>query len=358
MVFKRKIAIEKAVTAAILVSFVIMLVFFLTLPPASYTALQYNNTDYITINVTVAPKIMVDINPSNLTWTNVYPGTAVDGSNETNGYDRIWIENTGSVNITEVWLANSADLPGPLGAGPFGTGNASLYDPANMVVISKNGTRYFFINRKEYPDSRRYTGTFYIKFDPGATWGRFRNSSYEYFWEIVNGTSGNCSDGTFRIGILPHTLQSTGTLDVSSTCTAQPLSTDLSTISITSTTCRTGQLTPIFLNVNNASTISIPDGVYGVAKVAIGQDNSTVYCVFVKDDCSFAIFAKWNADLIEAASAYCTGVNPYIVDPSNPLLPGGITDARVMLYVPYGVPYGELGSATERKIIVYAYGTA
>ncbi len=318
-------------------------------------SLSYSANDTITINVSVRQVTLVDINPSNLTWTDVPPGGVGDSSKEAHNYSGIWIENIGSVNITKAWLANTY-WNDPTNKGPFGTGNASLYDPANMVVVSLNETDpnqpFQFINRVEYPDSNRYSGDFYIRFDSGAKWGRFRNTSYEYFWEVVPGASGNCSNGTLVISTVPHTQQQTGTVDLTTSnpdCVNQPTG---------STTAPCRKVTLTTLSSYNGDNSTLPSGVYGVAEISIGQGDLPRYCFAIKDDCNLAVFVKWNADFVEAArkAGACT-LNPYLFDgSSNPdqvLVPGEIFHAFVRVYVPYGVPYGTIGSATPRQVRVY-----
>ncbi len=290
----------------------------------------YTASDNVTINITVYPVAMVDINPTNLTWLNIPPGGVGDSSNEANNYTGIWIENIGSVNITKAWLY--ASYPAKY---PFGTGNPAIYDPSNMVAVSLTPNGPFqFVNRFEYLDSF-YIPSFYIKNDT-PYWGRFRNASYEYFFEIKPPAtaSNNCSaTGTIiEVGEIPHTQTQLGFVNFANGCTPPACE----SFTVTENASYTGT--------------QFPDTIYGFANVSI---NGEWYFVAIATNCSYVIFGKYDADM-PGASLYAGNNITYMVTPSNPLLPGGVVEAYARAYVPYGVPSGgNIGAATKRMIWVY-----
>ncbi len=294
-----------------------------------YASALYTASDNVTINITVYPVAMVDINPTNLTWLNIPPGGVGDSSNEANNYTGIWIENIGSVNIIKAWLY--ASYPAKY---PFGSGNPAIYDPSNMVAVSLTPNGPFqFVNRVEYLDSF-YIPSFYIKND-SMFWGRFRNASYEYFFEIKPPatTPTNCSaTGTvIEIGEIPHTQTQLGFVDFANGCT--PPACESFTVN---------------KNISYTGT-QFPDTIYGLANVSI---NGEWYFVAVASNCTYVIFGKYDGDI--PGASYAGNNITYMVTSSNPLLPGAVAEAYARAYVPYGVPSGgNIGAATKRMIWVY-----
>lgn len=256
-------------------------------------------TDTITISVNVAELTMVDINPTSLSWAGIPPGGV--------GEDKaIQIENIGSTNITKIWFNNSFEPEYP-----YGSGNISKYNAGNFVVIKRNqnGAQYFFPNRVEYNESAT---EIYLSLPSNTiAHGRFRNSSYEYFWAIT-------SNDYFYIGKTPHTKEQTGTVDFTGTCDG-----------LTSTTgtndCRAGPIT------------RDADG-WGYADVYIGGNtNYAPYAIAISPDNSTVYFYHWNMDLPGASVLS----NPEYFTTST-LYPGGWIVANVSVFVSYGTPTGNL----------------
>ncbi len=276
--------------------------------------------DVITVKVNVSQVSMVDINPSILSWQNVPPGGVGDDSYESNNYEAIWIENIGSTNITAIWFNSS--YPSSL---PFGTGNPNAYDAGNFVVISNGTTPFYFVNRVEYWESdslyvRTHAAINDTSYLSGNIFGRFRNSSYEYFWEFNTLAGGqNCTYGNFYISDYPKTQATTGDADLTDN-------------------------TPISINP-----VKKLLDLYGVGAVTI---NGTLkYCVVIPEDCSYVMFNRWNADAPGADSSICSSIinSGYFVNGTY-IYPGGVAKAYIKVYVPYGVPYGPVG---EGKLTVF-----
>ncbi len=274
--------------------------------PGTFAAQQY---DIVTISVNVSQLTLVDINPANLSWGNgstvLNPGSVGDASKEANNYENIWIENIGSTNITHIWFNNSYES-----SIPFGTGNPDNYDPANMVVISNGSSPYQFINRVEYNES----DYMYLTLPAGwSSFGRLRNATQEWFWSLVPTT--DCSDGTIYISTSPKTVSDTGDTD----------------------------LTDNSFALNDI-------GTEGVTNVTVGGEH---YCVIVPSDCSRVMFTRWNRD---EASKHTSCVNDPVINGgyyfSGSLVPGAVKKAWVHVHVPYGVPYGVIGSTQARRVTV------
>ncbi len=286
--------------------------------------------DTVTISINVSQVTMVDINPSNLTWSSrgsyvIGPGSVADNETEASNYSNIWVENIGSVNITKIWFDNSYPS-----ATPFGTGNNGSYDPANMIVVdnSTDGDKnYTFVNRVEFPES----DSMYIKVTTdinqtnGNLFGRFRNASNEYFFEY-DGLASNCSNGgEFYWSDTAKTKTSTGDTDLTSGS-----SITLSTLEISS-----GRYT----------------GNWSFGEVQIGGANQPYYCVAIPEDCSKIMFSNRNADAPGVTNSNCGNVTDYLSE--DVLYPGAMKKAWVKAYVPLGVAAGILGGNTNRTLTVF-----
>ena len=287
--------------------------------------------DTVLISVNVSQKTMVDINPDQLSWSQVQPGGDYGAAYEKNNYANIWIENIGSVNITHIWFNNS--IPSKR---PFGTAAPYLYDPANFIVIANNsgnaaGSPYMYINRVEYEEN----DPLYIKVPNttldsiGVIFGRFRNGSEEYFYEYVTGAANgnNCSDGTMYINISSaKTKENTGDTDLTNDPTVH-----FTPVTISDTGPQNGKE-------------------YDVGLLDFGGGEK--YCVFVPVNCKATgekiYFVRWNADFLADAgvqAAGCTGFNDGYIN-TNPILPGGFYKAWVHVRVPYGTVEGVLAQGT------------
>lgn len=281
------------VASSLLVGFLSLIIFAFTLGVHTVEAQDINATDTLNVSVTIAEKCIVDISPASLNWSQpLDPGS--EGSNKT-----IQIENLGSVNLTHVWFNNSYPA-----SRPFGTGLSTAYDSGNWMVIGNytGGGQFYFPNRVEYNESSvivYLTGPGSNQ-PPAVPYGRFRNSSFEYFWAVESGTT-NYTDGDFYIGDTPHTQDQTGDADLS----------------------------------NNAPQGLTSLGDWGYRAITV---NGMAICVAMYHDASKAMFYKFNMDAPGADS--CSNAQYFINQSSDgAIVPGASGYARVAPYVPYGVVY-------------------
>jgi hypothetical protein len=282
---------EKTVSIGTLGILTLILLILVTTAP-SVIAATANATDTVTVAVTIDEKSIVDINPAILNWsTPIEPGK--------NGtHQDIQIENMGSVNITNVWF----NVTQPSAGDPFGSAISTKYDAGNFIAISEDGQNdYYFVDRLEWNATSRII---YLTL-PAANledYGRFRNSSFEYFWALTHGgKADNCTNGTIYIGTTAHTQTQTGDTDLT----------------------------------DNGETITNVDGNWGYANVSIG---GMFMCAAVNRICEQVRAYKWNMDAPGASS--CDNAE-YFHDgtASGEVAPGSSVYANVRPHVPYGVYY-------------------
>jgi len=270
-----------------------------------------NSSSTINITVQVSEKTIIVVDPDSLTWT----GTdSVDPGSE-GIVKAIQIENMGSTNITHLWANTSYES-----TSPFGIGNASKYDAGNFVAISKaNDTNFFFVNRVDYNETHQ---DIYLTLPTNTvSYGRLRDAGNEYFWALESGGT-NCTNGTFSIGVVPHTENQSGTTDL--TECGHTLTSNIAT------GCRSGSLTTV--NSGNYA------GTWGYADLFIGPNLGQNYTVAVNADCELTMFYHWNKDAPGADSAN----HPEYLSETT-LYPGGAIIMYVKVKVPYGTAAGNVG---------------
>jgi len=305
---KVEIMNKKIVLALVGIAIVALLVLFWL--PIKVSAVT--DTDIANITVQVATKTAIDVNPAALAWLGVDPGTVGGPSQEALGpnYYAIQIENIGSHNISKIWF--NATYPS---SRPFATGTNASYDAGNFVVLARESSNnFYFPNRLEFNESRTLV---YLR-DPSNnlppdgthySYGRFRNTSFEYFW-MVDRSDVNCDGNTFYIGNVPHTESQTGTTNF--------VSGDFSTVTLTASTSHPG---------------------WCYADITVGGAGGEPYTIYVKNETYDQVFfVHWNKDWGEGSNA------EYFWDmsgnPGYPLVPGNSTAALIRVFVPYGVHEG------------------
>ena len=219
------------------------------------------------------------------------------------------------INVTHIWFNNTYP-----NSNPFGSGSNASYDAGNFVVLRRHPGAgvpadlqyYFFPNRVEYNQSDPLG---YISVPAGWYYGRFRNSSYEYFWAI-DASDGNCSDAIFRLGNSYHDQNNAGTTDFT------PSGSDYTQYT----------LTPISYNGQVWGYVALND---------IGGDANFDMCLAVDAGCTQFWFYKWNMDAPGASS--CANARYFWngTQEGN-FAPGKAVLADVKVRVPYGVHWGKI----------------
>ncbi len=282
------------------------------------SAKAVNVTDTATIDIEIAGLTLIDMNPAEFAWNAIDPGT--EGERK-----QAQVENIGSTNFTYVWF----NVTQPTDR-PFGTGSNDSYDAANMVWIStEDDDDYYAVDRLEFNETRSLV---YLTDPDGSippngtnyTYGRFRNTSYEYFW-FYDKTNGDCDGATFYVGDVAHSQGITGSIDFSSCSGA--LTDD------PGTTCRSGALT--------ASAVS--DWCY--SDINVGGRN---YTLAVQNSTN-AYRVRWFHWNIEAPGGVDWGEGDELHNDRFSeivVYPGNSTVADLVVYVPYGVAKGQLTQGT------------
>jgi hypothetical protein len=320
------------------------LILLLTLSASAQS--NVTTSDTIQLWVRVAQKTMVDIQPDNLGWDGVQPGTETNASQLWGWPSKkpaVQIENIGSTNISRIWF--NATYPA---SNPFGTGRSNAYNAGNFVVVKSNSSAaapYFFPNLIEYNESEMIYLQLPTLNGPWAH-GRFRAANKEYFWAI-NVSGGNCSKKPmFRIGKNPHNASLLGSVDLRDAACELNLNGTAA-----GSTCRRGTLT----RTNRAPYTG--NNMWSYADVAIGTNAAYEnYTVAVYWNCTSKVkimFYKWNMD---APGAQESAKHPAYFSATT-LKPGDHIIGNVKLRIPYGTAYGNItGSLTATVMAINVLG--
>jgi hypothetical protein len=305
-------------------------------------------TDNSTVTVDVASKVAIDISPSDISYSNIDPGSAAlqsDGSDVGAAVGAVEIENIGSENITQVWLNTSVPNDNP-----FGTGLEQEYDAGNFIEVKPEGeagtasdTNFRYINRKEFNE----TGDLSYVFTPddAGTWkyGRFKVGSQEFFWTVnTTGPAGTCvtNDGgdDFRVGQNAHNQTHTG-------------STDFADGSYTTHSLVTG-------GSGDADALAA-----GVTIDPPGMDSRSYDVLVNCGDPTYTVRSSYNVnalgapDLVNDGSAVEHILNATeAADPNAELQPGEHFGLNTSIRVPQGVPSGNNGITGQLRVFVNTIG--
>ncbi len=297
---------------------------------AAYNA-ENSSWDNSTVTVKIGPITMIDVTPEKMDFGTAIPGEIIsvynvtDTTNDLVNLTAFQIENIGSTNISKIWLNVTKPRENP-----FGTGNASKYNPGNWLAVS---IRFYpegltvptqdmsYIHRVEFNTSQEIV---YLKKPQNTvSYGRFRVGSNEYFWALTS-SDGSCptttgSTLTFIIGNYsePHTQNDTGDIDL----------TDGDERIITLTLNTDGWFVPAT----------------GSSALDFNGANEN-YMVIVNGSCNEVHFVAWDRDFAESvAKADVSKLpnNASVFDETiagQPLYPGQSIAMNVQLRIPYGVP--------------------
>ena len=281
--------------------FITMLFFLL-----SSSAVFADANDTATIEVNVAEVAQITVMPDLLTWTAVLPGYA--GSPKL-----LDIKNTGSKNVTNIYAY--VDTLEDEAVRPYGSPNSTSY-AAGGVIVFKNETydKFFFAGRLEWNWTEDISNMQKTGVTSPVAWGFFKNTSYEYNWLVGNGTDGFCNNTATQFAIEDDV--DNGTVE-----TRTPTTTDIN--------CNQADENYTYCSINRAS--------------------APLYesCVAIYKDCSKIYIYRYDK---RTGFASCGNSN-YIQVP--PLVPFETHTLTLNVYIPLGIPAGNLNTST---FTVYATG--
>ena len=168
-------------------------------------------SDYMNVTVNISSVSEITVLPTSLSWTggvgnlgSITPGTDSIPQN-------ITIKNTGSVNISQLYLNASTIMDETIN--PLPNPNASAYSSAGFIFIS-NGTNttFFHAGRLEWNLSRILSSEVVALLGSTIGVGNFSHGWYknasgnDYLWKLENGTEGLCNTTgtTFAIKTSPE----------------------------------------------------------------------------------------------------------------------------------------------------------
>lgn len=279
--------------------------------------LTINATDSATVSVNLSSRVMIDITPAALAWHDVAPGGEGNRSHEVHNFYAIQIENIGSRNISYVWF--NASFPS---SSPFGVGGTTNTNSGNYIALSPNESsdEFWFVNRVEFNATRSLV---YLtdpdgNMPPDASkflYGRFHNTSNEYFWMTDNASACNHSS-YIRIGNTAHTKEATGSVEFDNPA-------EYTQFNLTSW--------------ENYAYGDINSGPLGG------------YCAAVKSD-GKVFFSRWNKD----APFHLCNNNEYAWNSTargENLVPGDSFAMKIKAFVPYGIYEGSSNPGTLTVIV-------
>ena len=135
--------------------------------------------DTITVDVNITSLSRITVLPQTLSFT------AIPGSTDT--AQTVDIYNTGSLNVSQLYAF--VDTLEDENQRPYGISNSTYY-AAGGVITFKNETydKYFFAGRIEWNWTEDISNMLKANVNSPASWGFFKNTSYEYNWLVGNGT--------------------------------------------------------------------------------------------------------------------------------------------------------------------------
>ncbi len=146
-------------------------------------------SDTVTVTVNISSVATIVVSPNAINWTYLDPGSNGVAQN-------IIIKNTGSVNVTDIYMTTSAITDES--TNPLPTADATAYSAASLIFV-KNSTEsaHSHAGRLEWNLSTILTEET-LGIDAATTafaHGWYRNSTgNEYLWKVENGTDGLCNN--------------------------------------------------------------------------------------------------------------------------------------------------------------------
>jgi hypothetical protein len=274
-------------------SIVLFLLVLLAFSSAAFAA-----SDTVTVDVSVASVAQISVIPDILSWSNINPGSA-------GTVQSLNIKNTGSVNLTNIYAY--VDTLEDEATRPYGFDDPSKY-AAGGVIVFKNETydKFFFAGRLEWNWTEDVGNDDLSAITSPVAWGFFKNTSYEYYWALGNGTGGYCNNTGAEFAISDYPDNGTVT-------TRTPSDAGI--------TLQTGVDWGYF-SINRATS-----PLYGS-------------CVAAYYDCSKIYIYKY-----DKRSGFGSCANSAYIQAPN-LVPGETHTLTLNVYIPLGIPAGNLNTST------------
>jgi len=270
-------------------------------------------TDTVTINVNISTYAQIEVNPSTATFNNVQPG-AISFPNSL-GFA---ITNTGSTNFTDIYTSMNTHSTETMN--PVGTGNSKNYYAGGFVVLMNEtmldagSDEWRFVGRLEWnltepPENYKRSDA-----DWSVAWGYFGNNSYQYVWDLSNGTDGTCNSTGTQVTIK--------TWAVNGSTEAYDLSTGVSTITI---------------SPGGDSWAAGPDSTAG--------SPLNGYCVAANSSCDRIYIYQWDWSTTFPAcnNRWYLYHNTTAADAFKPL---DQVKFNITVWVPKGIPAGDTSQST------------
>jgi hypothetical protein len=263
-----------------------------------FSSIGLATTNTTTIAVNVSSVGQLSVTPSYLEWIQIAPGG--QGTDQT-----ITITNTGSIDFTTGLYASvnsfSAEASNPIG------GASTAYAAGSYLVLKNaSDTVYHFANRMEWNDST-IVGSISGKNANGISWGKYRNLTNYWIWELRKDNNNQClntTTGTPNTAALTI-INTQGTFDLTgSTTSATP--------------------------VGNTSE-------WGIWSFSAGP--LADYCVAVRKNCQSFMIYRWDYN---SSLTACT-TRKYL---NNSLSVGQSIIVTANVFIPSGTPAGNATQST------------
>ncbi|MEM5773285.1 MAG: hypothetical protein QXL86_03660 [Candidatus Aenigmatarchaeota archaeon] len=261
--------------------------------------------DEATVNVKIEEAVQISVQPKTLSWE-VYSGEAGTPQN-------LDIYNTGSKNVTQIHAY--VDTLEDETERPYGSSNATKYAAGGVIVFrNSTNTNYYFAGRIEWNWTEDISNMNKNNVNSPVAWGFFKNTSFEYVWLLGSGSNGYCNDTDAEFAIEDDP-------DDGSESTRTPETTNI---------------------VRN-------DGDANFGYFSINRASSPLYesCVAAYYDCTKIYIYKY-----DKRSGFSNCENSMYIQETD-LPPGQYHTLTLNVYVPRGIPAGNLNTAT---FTVYATG--
>ncbi len=288
----------------ILQSVLAILILALIMSPMTFAA---DASDSLTVNITINSVGAIVVLPNSFSWS-LDPG-------EDSATSNIIIKNTGSENLSSIYLDTSTDADES--TNPLPTGVPGSYSAAGMI-FARNSTNatYYHAGRLEWNLSSILAGETLNLAAATETFGHgwYRNASgNEYLWKVENGSDGYCNNSgtTFTIKTAPENGTS--------------LNRDLSA----------GPSTCTYAGEGTWASFACTDGPL------------VDYCVATASTCDKIYIYKYNYNSTYPAC----GNRAYVRE--TDLVPGAEDYMIIHASVPYGIPAGETAQGTLTLMATY-----